>query len=458
MKTLFALGVAALAVFMTGCANLNSQSRNFEGFSTKILTTDASQRAFISVNRKGNEPHTFTPVFCAEPSPDALIAYATSVGASVNVPGKAALDLALAQQQTAASIGLRTQTIQLLRDGMFRLCEAYASGAIEEGDMDQLQRRYQNMMMGLLAVEQLTGPVVARQVALSSAVGAAVGKSIADVVGQLGDVASKQAQAATDADAAKARVIAKKDEIKTLNAASPKDQTSIDKADKELAVLVEDQTKANTALNAAKAQYTSVENTLKDAQKLVANATGAVVLADAVSGGKSPADTDYSTAAKTVKEIVFRVLAQNHLTDQCKIFAPNASGKKIDPKKVDETKALASLCVEKIFSWYSSDELAYNSGEKPADTNVASPAGAAGNATAATPPSSSPPPVATAKPPQPEKPAQPLAQAPGAGQASVGAPATTAKSAVEKAKIDTARDAMRESLFRSIERRALLPN
>lgn len=350
MKTLQNLGLVLSVFVMAGCANLNTQSRHFDGFSTKVITTDASQRAFINVNRKSKADDPDNPIFCAEPSPDGLIAYATAVSGSLNAPGKAALDLALSQQQAAASIGLRTQTIQILRDGMYRLCESYASGAIGKTDMDQLQRRYQNMMMGLLAVEQLTGPVIARQVALSSAVGAAVGKSIGEVVAQLTDASNKRAQAKADEEDASTKVDVKKKELDGLNADKEKNKDAIAKAEKELADLGDALKKAGIKHKAAKDLYTSVETALKESEKLVATAAGSAQLMDAVTGGSKPGATDYQTAAVTVKEIVMRVLDQNHRSDHC----DNFSGGRFKAESPSLRDAMNIYCTQLL--WENEDQ------------------------------------------------------------------------------------------------------
>ena len=126
LPSLICIATAALA--LTGCANINTQSREFVGHQASAKTVDASQRAIFTVNKTYSRTSGVTKswtAFCAEPSPDALVAYATSFGVSAEVANKA-LNVAASQVQAAASIGLRTQTIQLLRDGMYRLCESYA--------------------------------------------------------------------------------------------------------------------------------------------------------------------------------------------------------------------------------------------------------------------------------------------------------------------------------------------
>jgi hypothetical protein len=72
--------------------------------------------------------------------------------------------------ESAANIGLRTQSIQILRDGFYRLCEAYMNGLSEEQYTIML-RRYQTNMVALLAIEQLTGAVKGGDAVISASAG-----------------------------------------------------------------------------------------------------------------------------------------------------------------------------------------------------------------------------------------------------------------------------------------------
>jgi hypothetical protein len=114
------------------------------------------------------------PVVCAEPSPDALSAYGSSLAGSANSE-RVQAQLAAAIAEQSGSIGLRTQSITLMRDALYRVCEGFRSSAITDEQYYLLQRRFQNLTMGLLAVEQLTGTVKAQQIALSTSGGAATG-------------------------------------------------------------------------------------------------------------------------------------------------------------------------------------------------------------------------------------------------------------------------------------------
>jgi hypothetical protein len=139
--------------------------------------SDIKQRGvFVMTRPEDNGPAG--PVLCAEPSPDAMGAAAASMAAEANYKGEVSAGLSLAIAESVANVGLRTQSIQLLRDGMYRLCEAYQSGALGQQDYSIMQRRYQANMLALLAIEQLTGTVKPPTVALTSKSGSSLANEI----------------------------------------------------------------------------------------------------------------------------------------------------------------------------------------------------------------------------------------------------------------------------------------
>jgi len=95
---LVVLGVLTLSA----CANLNSIARRtrlppsgpYNG-TGRAIHLDVKQRLVVA-NQDGH--------VCAEPSPDALSAYAAALSAGVSVPSQGAGSAAGAQQETAASI------------------------------------------------------------------------------------------------------------------------------------------------------------------------------------------------------------------------------------------------------------------------------------------------------------------------------------------------------------------
>lgn len=170
--------ICAITV-LAGCANQNSIHHTFKPDEGTSISIDAKQRAIYTVTKRFGDGTEWKAI-CAEPSPDALAALSASLGVDAATAGKA-LGAAFASQEGAASIGLRTQTITILRDAMYRLCEGYASGALDDIAYARLQRRYQAIVTGLLAIEQLTGAVVASQVSIGGNASARLGQSLSQV-------------------------------------------------------------------------------------------------------------------------------------------------------------------------------------------------------------------------------------------------------------------------------------
>lgn len=164
MKAIFLFG----CLFLSGCANFDSIYRPVD-VNGKAISLDAKQRVVISASVPNSA------MVCAEPSPDSLSAYGASLTGTLSKSPIEQAQLAAALAEQVASIGLRTQSIQLMRDAMYRACEGYLSGGIAAGEFYSLQRRFQNMTVGLLAIEQLTGAVKAEQAALGTSSAAATG-------------------------------------------------------------------------------------------------------------------------------------------------------------------------------------------------------------------------------------------------------------------------------------------
>ena len=167
MKVRTICGLVAIALLTTACgANFNSIGRqtplptaNDRGVAIHL---DAQQRLVVYSAKR----------YCAEPSPDALAAYAQSIGLGASVPSQGAASLAGASQSTLASIGLRTQSITIMRDALYRMCEAYNNGALGDVMVATLLGRSQDLTAVILAVEQLTGAVAANQVVVTGTTGA----------------------------------------------------------------------------------------------------------------------------------------------------------------------------------------------------------------------------------------------------------------------------------------------
>ena len=182
MKTKLLALVALLALLLNGCANFNSVYRDFNISNGNGALIDIKQRAIIAsvVKTKKDGIETTETRVCAEPSPDSLSAYAAELAAKAD-NGQAAAGFSAAFQESAAFVGLRTQSIQLLRDASYRLCESYLNGAIEKEEYSWLLRRFQRNMLVLLAVEQLTGTVRVPAVTIGTEGAASTGRALTEL-------------------------------------------------------------------------------------------------------------------------------------------------------------------------------------------------------------------------------------------------------------------------------------
>ena len=134
--------LTSVAVFLIGCANMQTISRTTKVPSDEgiAIHLDAQQRVVLSDGK----------VFCAEPSPDALSAYAASLVLGINE------QMSATQNSSATDIGLRTQSITLMRDAFYRICEAYSNDQLEKWEVSARLRQGQHLTAVSLAIEQLT--------------------------------------------------------------------------------------------------------------------------------------------------------------------------------------------------------------------------------------------------------------------------------------------------------------
>lgn len=320
--------VLALGITLAGCANQTTIGRSTvlpgaEGkTSAKAVHLDAKQRVVVA---KYNEKDSFMAM-CAEASPDALSAFSQAADLGLSIPTKGTLSGSTALQETAAMIGLRTQAITLMRDQLYRVCEAYYNRAINGSQVTQLLTQSQDVTLGILAIEQLTGVVAARQVALGGNA-IATGTAQAATVQSLLDSATKTMQErdkeAADADAAKKAADKKVSDAQVaLTSAANNDKTAkqalLEQAQRE-------QKEAEGTKNLADARAKDAK-TAKDA--IEKNPTVAITSSSASAQGTSQfSDTRVQTVnldaagAKAISEgvlaIVKAVVERDNRNDLC---------------------------------------------------------------------------------------------------------------------------------------------
>lgn len=137
-----------------------------------------------------------TEVLCPEPSPDAL----KTLAGSLSLEKEDVAALAAAFQESGASIGLRTHSIQLLRDQLYSICQAYGNSGITPSAYRMMLTRNQRNTVALMAIEQLTGVVRSPSVTLSGSATADRAGTVLELTNQLNAANAKYKgmDAATD--------------------------------------------------------------------------------------------------------------------------------------------------------------------------------------------------------------------------------------------------------------------
>ncbi len=192
-RTVTGSGILLACLALAGCGR-NSEPHILHSYGLgqgTALVTDAKQRVVWSVpaengqfERGGtaadkrrdpdyglvghNEPNQ---IICAEPSPDVTQAIseamrlAVSVDLSKAIPAGMAsgggkdigVDFGRSVTAAVAQLGERLASIQLLRDKMYRACEAYANGAINATTYTTTMGRIDKTMVTLLSAELAAG-------------------------------------------------------------------------------------------------------------------------------------------------------------------------------------------------------------------------------------------------------------------------------------------------------------
>lgn len=155
-------GAAALAVVGCEGSTIFKKFNIDEGFSVSI---DAKQRVILVTDRGGRNGDQH--VVCAEPSPDAIVAQSAAIAVEGGFKG-VNVGVAGSLRETAGAIGLRTTTIQLLRDGLYRACEAYMNGAIGKEEYNLIIRNYDRVMTAVFAIDAAAGLAQAPSVVVNA--------------------------------------------------------------------------------------------------------------------------------------------------------------------------------------------------------------------------------------------------------------------------------------------------
>jgi hypothetical protein len=173
---IFVVVAAILSAALSACSSTIHDSARISGYDT--LAIDAKQRLVFF----GQDPYTGHPIVCTEPSPDALVAISAALAAqgSATLPteiptagggaptaGENTFNagFGVSSSETAASIAMRTATVQVLRDGYYRLCEGLMNGTIRACEYEKIIRGVDSFIATVMAVDAVGGmqraPIVA---------------------------------------------------------------------------------------------------------------------------------------------------------------------------------------------------------------------------------------------------------------------------------------------------------
>lgn len=295
---------AIAALLCAGCASLTTYHNKdrIPGGRAQAIIVDAKQRFVLSTpHRKGDQDILR---FCAEPPPDVFTAISSSFGLKAALGTEKArqdisADIQQALSENAATIG-KTQTVNILREMMYRNCERYLSGAITEEEFIVQAARDQRAIVHVLAIEQLTGAARTQSIALATKANASSSGGGEQAMKAL-QMAYENKQALTKA-AVDAREAAEKHPPKSqcqsgdnpYPDASDSDKSEIDKKQ----ALCREADAAEARADEAKAHYAE--------QKALAGRTG--TLSTEASGNAEAFETEsakaQATLAKAVKDIV----------------------------------------------------------------------------------------------------------------------------------------------------------
>lgn len=176
--------VATLLLILAGCAEGTSiyHNRPLSPAGDRVITMDAKQRNLLVTRDTEGQWR-----MCAEAAPDVFSALSASASLDADVTTKSGR--AAAAVAEAAGTIERTQTVNLLRESMYRTCERYLNGSIGRAQLVVQAARDQRAMVKILAIEQLTRVARAPStvvVAPSTSAGTADGGAAADLVRSLG--------------------------------------------------------------------------------------------------------------------------------------------------------------------------------------------------------------------------------------------------------------------------------
>jgi len=253
---------------LTGCfANQSTVFRTDTIEEPELAITDGGQRAISSTMGPDNRL-----IVCKERYPDVFWGLATSSGLSIKIAEKGEGQAAIATGQEVGFAGLRTQLRESQARTLDALCDFYAGGAIDGGEVEILLRRFQNHVLAALAIEQLTGYARPTVVTLSASADAGVGAGLAEAQKALSEAeallsekktALAPLQQALDSEEAKLKKLQEENTTKAAAAQQAIAKQSGVVVAAKGKVTAAEQSKDEAAITAAKNELASAEKALE---------------------------------------------------------------------------------------------------------------------------------------------------------------------------------------------------
>ena len=324
-----------------------------------VLSVDAKQRFLISnveqpVNSGTKTDYEMLRRFCAEPSPDVftVLGQAASAGGSFGKsanPGSMdiALNGAFSSSETGSTIA-RTQTINMLKEMMYRTCERYMNGAINKDQFAVIAARDQRVMTSILAIEQLTGTVLPKPVVIAVNGNAPAGQSTTDAIKILSDAKNK-------ADTKKGRLNTAKYNFEKIDGQKESCKTLMDKKEADVKAEEKDKRAKCIDLQGKLDQATADYNDAEGYYDKLANLAGkpgpssAVTAAALLSSSGAATNTalqiepDKTPRVTAVADVVDNIVSQSFNQDDETSFFCYGELKKNDPESVISKNCTAFL-------------------------------------------------------------------------------------------------------------------
>lgn len=204
-KLLLLIGTLTLA----GCGLRSLNNDRIVPIGSGSVTTPADLRVILRTEWRDKDG-TVQTITCAEPSPDIARLVSESSSGQFNVGGSlaggAAADFGYGygrgRAEGMAQLTDRLATIQMLRDAMYRACEAYANRAIDRTAYALIVAHSERLMMSLLFGELISGRKPQPPLALGASSAAesnfereraALSATLGTLTGKLEDLGSKLA-------------------------------------------------------------------------------------------------------------------------------------------------------------------------------------------------------------------------------------------------------------------------